>query len=388
MQSRTQITMKRWAILLLVIIAVAACLPVLYHQLDSGEAEADVFYFGVSFGQETAEEALPLIDKVKNYTNIFFINSWNITANQTALNLVCDYAANANLSFIVYFDFISRMAFPWHQQWLDTAHERWGDKFLGVHLRDEPGGKQVEENDLFTNASDYADAANKYINAIGSYNSTIDAKSKGIKLFTSDFMLYWWDYLAGYDTVFAELGWNISTNRQIALCRGAANMQSKDWGAIITWEKDSPPYLANADVIYADMVAAYRAGAKYVLLFNYPVYPEGNPYGVLSDEHFEVMQSFWQYVNTNLRDSDNQVDGSVVLVLPQNYGWGMRRSDYITMDRIWGLWDEDENSKSVLESVNFLVEKYGLELDIIYEDSRFSYSSKYAKVYFWNSTLS
>ncbi len=377
--------MKRWVILLIVIIVVAACVPILYQQFNTGKEVDDEFYFGVSFGQIHAEEALPLIDKVKDYTNIFFINSWNITANQTALNLVCDYAFHANLSFIVYFDFISRSTFPWHQQWLDTASERYGDKFIGVHLRDELGGKQIEENDLFTNASNYADAARKYVDAINNYNSTIDAKNKSIRLFTSDYVLYWWDYLAGYDTVFAELGWNISNARQIALCRGAAEMQSKDWGAIITWQKDIPPYLADADSVYADMVTAYRAGAKYVLLFNYPVYPDGNPYGILSDEHFEAMQRFWQYVQ-NSKASD-QIDASVVLVLPQNYGWGMRRSEYITMDKIWGLWLEDEKSEQVLNNVNVLVEKYGLELDIIYEDPAFDYNGKYSRVYYWNSTL-
>ena len=99
--------MKSWALLFLCILLVAASLPFLYQYSISQSQTKDDFYFGVSFGQETAEEALPLIDKVKDYTNVFFVNSWNVTANETALNLVCDYAANANLKFIVYFDFIS-----------------------------------------------------------------------------------------------------------------------------------------------------------------------------------------------------------------------------------------------------------------------------------------
>jgi hypothetical protein len=379
--------MKCLALVLLLILAVAASLPILSQYLGNSGEMQDEFYFGVSFGQERAEEALPLIDKVKDYTNVFFINSWNVTANQTALNLVCDYAAKANLKFIVYFDFISRIAFPWHQQWLDNAKQRWGDKFLGVHLRDEPGGKQIENNDLFTNASDYADAANRFVNAIASYNSTLDAKSKGIKLFTSDFALYWWDYLAGYDTVFAELGWNISTNRQIALCRGAANMQGKDWGAIITWKTDNPPYLGSGQEIYQDMTAAYRAGAKYVIVFNYPKYPETNPYGILSDEYFAAMQRFWQYVHVYSRTSYGTAEANTVLVLPKDYGWGMRRSQYIIQDLIWGLWQEDEKAPLILHNVNWLEERSNLQFDIIYEDSRFNYRDKYSTVYFWNSTL-
>lgn len=379
--------MKSWALLFLCILLVAASLPFLYQYSISQSQTKDDFYFGVSFGQETAEEALPLIDKVKDYTNVFFVNSWNVTANETALNLVCDYAANANLKFIVYFDFISRITFPWHQQWLDNAKQRWGNKFLGVHLRDELGGKQIEKTETVTNATDYSDAASKFIQSIQSYNSTIDAKNKGIKLFTSDYALYWWDYMAGYDTVFAELGWNISTSRQIALCRGAANMQGKDWGAIITWKTSDPPYLASGEEIYGDMISAYLAGAKYVIVFNYPKYPQDNPYGILSNDHFSAMQNFWKYSHAYPRSTYGQVDAQAVLVLPKDYGWGMRRSQYIVQDKIWGLWFEDEKAPVILNSVNKLDAKYALQLDIIYEDQRFNYEGKYLQVYFWNSTL-
>ncbi|MGD6933527.1 MAG: hypothetical protein ACQCN5_04910 [Candidatus Bathyarchaeia archaeon] len=378
--------MKRWALFLVFLLGFAACLPVLSLLVSVGSAESDEFYFGVSFGGEHAEEALPLIDKVKDYTNLLLINSWNVTTNQTALDMVCDYAASSGLKFIVYFDFISRIAYPWHQQWLDTAKTRWGNNFLGVHLRDEPGGKQIEAQETFTNASNYADAAEKYVNAIASYNSTLDAKSKGIQLYTSDFLLYWWDYLAGYDTVFVELGWNISTNRQIALCRGAANVQGKDWGAIITYKTDSPPYLASADEVYRDMISAYRAGAKYVVVFNYPTYPEGNPYGILSTEHLEAMQSFWQYTHSYSRAVYGTTKANTVLVLPADYGWGMRRSSYITEDKIWGLWSEDAKSPQILSNVQWLETRSNLQFDIVYDDPRFDYST-YSRVLYWNSTL-
>jgi hypothetical protein len=287
----------------------------------------------------------------------------------------------------VYFNFISRVAFPWHQAWLDNATQRWGDKFLGVHLHDEWGGKQIEKTATVTNATDYSDAANKFIRSIQSYNSTIDAKNKGIKLFTSDFALYWWDYLAGYDTVFAELGWNISSSRQIALCRGAAEMQGKDWGAIITWKTDNPPYLASGEEIYGDMVSAYVSGAKYVIVFNYPKYPQDNPYGILTEDYFTVMQNFWRYIQAYPRSTYGTVDAQAVLVLPKDYGWGMRRSQYIAQDKIWGLWLEDEKAPMILSSVDKLDAKYPLRLDIIYEDAKFNYQGKYQQVYFWNSTI-
>jgi hypothetical protein len=54
-----------------------------------------------------------------------------------------------------------------------------------------------------------------------------DAKDRSIPVFTSDCALFWFDYLAGYDAVFAELEWNHSRAQQIALCRGAVNVQNK-----------------------------------------------------------------------------------------------------------------------------------------------------------------
>ena len=38
--------------------------------------------------------------------------------------------------------------------------------------------------------------------------------------------------------MFAELGWNNSVAEQIALVKGAARLQDKEWGAMITWKYD------------------------------------------------------------------------------------------------------------------------------------------------------
>lgn len=375
--------------LLLIAIIIIASLAFIYSQSASWEAgvEEEEFYFGASFGGQNPQEAKALIDKVKNYTNFFVMGSYDLSTNETALNEVCDYAAQADLKFIVFFDFISRIAYPWHQTWLDTAKERWDGKFLGVYLRDEPGGHQIDGQDPLKSASDYSDAANRFVNNITLSNSMIDAKNKSITTFTSDYALYWWDYLAGYDTVFVELGWKLNSTQQIALCRGAANMQDKDWGAIIVWSTYEPPYLGSAQEIYDEMILAYRAGAKYVVVFNYPTYPEENPYGILSEEHFEAMQQFWSYANANPRENGGRVNGEVAFVLPKDYGWGMRRNEFITQDNIWGLWPEDEKASVILENTGKLLNKYGLNLDVIYEDERFDYKQRYSEVYFWNTTI-
>jgi hypothetical protein len=55
-------------------------------------------------------------------------------------------------------------------------------------------------------------------------------------------------------------------------------------------------------------------------------------------------------------------------------------------DKIWGLWPADEKAPLIWENMNKLITKYGLKLDIIYDDPRFNFTEKYLKVYFWNAT--
>ncbi len=372
---------------MVILLTTAIFVPIVYWHYAFAE-KAEPVFFGVSFGGKTASEAKLLIDKVKDYTNFFLVNSWDLTTNETALNEVCDYAAKADLNFLVFFSFVSRIAYPWHQTWLDTVKEKWGDHFLGVYLFDEPGGKQVdtggwneEMGKIFENASSYSEAANTFVESISSINSTLDLKRRGIPMFTSDYALYWFDYLAGYDTVFVELAWNHSRAQNIALCRGAATAQGKDWGAILTWTYDEPPYLASGPEILGDMLTAYEAGAKYVIVFNYPTYPEDNPYGILSEEHFSAMQQFWTYMR-QYPEYHGKEKAQAVFVLPKDYGWGMRNPQ----DTIWGLWRTDTASQQIWTQLQNKLQQHGSKLDIVYDDSAFPLAGKYSQVYYWNQT--
>jgi hypothetical protein len=390
-------------LLVILVISFVGLLFTYVSYVEWGTSAKPDFFVGVSFGQNTTEQAKGLIDKVKGYTNFFLINSWDIAINETALNEVADYAVESNMYFMVYFDFISNQTYLWHQTWLDTAKQRWGDKFLGIYLYDEPGGKQVElgqwnngpyVEELYANTSSPSEAASKFISLGTSSNFTSmnDLKRRGIPAFTSDFALYWYDYQAGYNSVFVELGWNNSRTQQIALCRGAANSMGKDWGAIITWTYMQPPYIASGPEILQDMRTAYDAGAKYVIVFDYPTNPEGNPYGILQEEHFAAMKQFWSYTQSSPKGNE-KVAAQVALVLPKDYGGGLRRAD----DNVWGpidlpwrsTWPADTQTPLIWANLNKLSSMYGLRLNVVFDDGdRVNLIKAYAKVYLWNQTIS
>jgi len=266
---------------------------------------------------------------------------------------------------------------------------------LGVYLYDEPGGKQVDSGQwrsgdaakkLFENVSYYNDAAKRFTAGIQSGPSWQFVKDNNLPVFTSDYALYWFDYLAGYDAIFVELGWTHNRTQHIALGRGAANVQNKDWGAIIVWNTQDPEnshqgtYKTGPEM-FQDMTVAYNAGAKYVIIFDYPY---DQTYGILDEEHFDAMETFWDLTRSPLQDSLEKVEADVAFVLPKDYGWGMRHVD----DKIWMPdWGPDERSELLWNNMNKLITKYGLKLDIIYDDAQFDFVGKYSKIYYWDDEL-
>jgi hypothetical protein len=389
-----------WALILIALLAIAVSLPIYlnYAAENDNKAHEDPLFFGVTYGSNTTLEAKLLIDKIKGYTNLFIVDSWDISTNETALNEICQYAVDSGMSVIVYFDYVffETEQWSWLRNWMETTTQKWGDKFLGIYLYDEPGGNQIDTNqwrsgasakEAMENSSDYSDAANRFVTNIPSTISWQNVRSVGLPIFTSDYALYWFDYLAGYYTIFVELGWNISSTQQIALCRGAANVQGKDWGAIITWAYYQPPYIVSGPEIYNEMIAAYDARAKYIVVFNFPKNPENNPYGILSEEHFTAMKQFWNYAQAHPRTTDDEAGGQVALILPKDYGWGMRRSQQFREDRIWGFWPEDQTTLIAGSIMSELMNRYGLQLDIIYDDPKFNYQEMYTQIYFWNSLI-
>jgi hypothetical protein len=209
-----------------------------------------------------------------------------------------------------------------------------------------------------------------------------------LPLFTSDYALYWFDYKATYDVVFAEFGWNYSRTINVALCRGAANVQNRDWGVMITWTYTQPPdnesYLESGEELYNDLVLAYENGAKYILVFDTN---EDYTRGVLREEegHFEALKRFWQYALDNPRPSNPPSD-RIAYVLPKDYGYGFRGPN----DTIWGLWKAANYTDSfrISTEVGHLLDRYPNNIDIIYDDGlETSNSYGYGLIIYWNGTV-
>ncbi len=385
--------MKKASFLIVALLILSIIVPLAYFENQrESETQSNEVYFGVTFGLNTTKEAKLLIDKVKGYTNLFIVDSWTIdtlneTINGTSLTEVCDYAVSQGLNIIVYFDFISYIGYPWQTTWVVNAKERYGSKLLGIYFYDEPGGKQIDlgswgdNSYLFTNVTSYEEAANVYVQSLSTAQSIKDLEALGLSAFTSDYALYWFDYLAGYDCVFVELSGANETSKiqQIDICRGAANVQGKQWGAILTSSYNGPPFLENGTVMLQDMLNAYLAGAKYILVFNYPVYPGGNPYGVLTDNQFSAMKEFWDQIQPGEQSNFGALRAQAALVLPKDYGCGLRNPT----DKIWGLWNSDSLSPIIWTKMNQLLETHGLKLDIIYNDTMFNFEEKYSKIYYW-----
>ncbi len=207
----------------------------------------------------------------------------------------------------------------------------------------------------------------------------IEYLSNSTTAFTSDYALYWFDYLSGYDVILAHIGWNHTVDQQIALLRGAAKLQNKDWGIVITWKYTHPPYLDTGTEILSQMTTAYECGAKYFVLFNY-YQGDGDPYGTLKDEHYKALESFWNNVVKNPHVVHGSIKADSVLVLPKNYGWGMRWSE----DKIWGIFKPDDKAQPIWDLMESVLKDHGLKTDIVYEDEDFPLAPEYQHIYYWD----
>ena len=196
------------------------------------------------------------------------------------------------------------------------------------------------------------------------------------RVFTSDYGLYWFDYMAGYDVILGQLGWNISVNQQIAFLRGAATMQNKDWGAVITWKYQQSPYLDSGTEILKQLTTAYGCGAKYLIVFDYYTSDE-NPYGTLTKEHFDALESFWNNMIKNSKVVQGKDKADSAIVLPSDYGYVARWLE----DKIWGIFRADNQTEKVWNTIQTGLKEHGLKIDIVYDSKEFSLPQTYLNLY-------
>lgn len=406
-----------------VLIALMLISTLAVYQFVPWEAQAKAdpkVNVGIAFCGNTTTEAKLLIDKTKSYTNLFVLDSGGgpISHNRTQIEEICDYATSQGLKVIINVGTVYVDSWFWRtipvENITDSWQQRWGDKFLGLYYNDEPAGIQLDGNwtnwfnrynaslsqidhptaqlldKIFkkmqaakingTLPANYDDEAQLFVqDVIKQDPGFLLLQNASVQRFTADYCLYWFDYLGGYDTMLAELGWNSSVSQQISLVKGAARFQNKTWGTIITWKYDQAPYLDSGQAIYNQMLTSYQAGADYIIIFNYPIL---NRYGVMKNEHFAALENFWNDITTK-KYADLSQPGAV-LVLPRNYGWGIRHQT----DNIWGFYQPDEKAPLITNAMNVLLTRYGASLDIVYDDPAYPVTGAgYQNVYYWNQTF-
>ena len=470
------------SLIAVVILLVSAVAVYQYFFVAAGEKKP--VYVGVTFCGDNTQEAMLLVDRVRNYTNLFVLQSGPLMGNTTAVMEIGDYAVSNGLRFAAYFDSNSGQL----PSWVGLAQKQWGNMFAGLYYGDEPGGKMLDdvvnfetrgfagnttgdiwfesitksaggrvsisrpnENAMYSpdgqitiakydlptvhseapappvgNVTDYypngtvtfqifggdtytAENGTGLISQLRSYEEALadhplydsneiaeqfaglyQSKLQRLKtewlsnvsfpVFTSDYAFHWYDYLGGYDVVLAQLGWNNTMAKEVGFVRGAATLQNKDWGVIITWTYDKAPYLASGDEIFGQMRFAYESGADYVVIFNYAKDMNG-PYGILQDEHFDALKRFWTEVVQN-PGITNSRRGEVAFVLPKDCGWSMRNPE----DLEWGVREASDEAQVAYNLLGDALAKYGSRLDIVFDDPAYPLVENYSKVYYWNQT--
>ena len=266
----------RLGVVLISLLIVQVFLNCGFFATAPAQSSPDVFV-GVDVAYGGVAEAKAVISQVSSYTNLIVIGTDTIVLNATELNETFQYAYNKGLYFMSLVPLLGRVN---KTEWFEYANQTWGDHLLGIYAYDEPAGRQLDQappighyENLINNATtnNYVEAANQFENNMSSELNTVRStylNSTSYPLVTSDYALYWFDYKAGYNVVFAEFGWNNSRQLNVALDRGAATVQDKDWGAMITWTYTNPPYIESGPQLLDDMKLAYDNGAKYIIIFD------------------------------------------------------------------------------------------------------------------------
>ncbi len=349
-------------------------------------------------------DLVKVADAVQGYANLIIIGSQIVTTDTAKLTEACNYLYNHSFSFIIYVSYGPVVPAGPDQQFFTSTVKQWGNKFLGVYVFDEPGGKQLDYtpgtehyiDKPVKNASSYSDAAYQYTRTI--YDAIENVTGRGfynapnLHIYTSDYALFWFDYLSGYETVFTEFVGNQSRQLNVALCRGAAHVLNEKWGVMITWKYTQAPFLESGAELYQDMETAYLNGADYIVVFNSPDNQSTTTdLGTLTSgqgSHLAAMKDFWNYAAANPRQSNDPA--TTAYIVPADYGFGFRGPQ----DSVWGLFRNSTLSERIwsatgINRTDSLIAQYGRTLDVVYETITDGLPAKliYDKLIYWNGTI-
>jgi hypothetical protein len=391
---RRKISIACLALLLAIIVLLAALL--VQDTLNREASRVPEVLVGVDVGFGGEKDVYRVANAVQGYANLIILGSTQLVRQTENLTRACDYLYQKGFSFIIYIGFsMSSTGLPPKgpdPDFFNRNKERWGNNLLGMYIFDEPGGKQMDYNmsnadKPVPKANNITDAAVHYVLGVEPFASLYRGDSyyaaQWLPLYTSDYALYWFDHLAGYSEVFGEFVRNNSRQITIALNRGAAASLGKEWGTMITWKYNIPPYMEEAEQLYDDMVLSYNNGAKYIVVFNSPDQnPNTTPYGILNQDHFDAIKRFWDYAKAHPRSARFAAD--TAYVLPRDWAFGFRGPN----DGIWGLWPADALAAKVWNDTNALLETNGKNFDIVYETriNDVLINLPYRTLIFWNGT--
>jgi hypothetical protein len=122
---------KNWAIFAVLISSILLVSAFSYAFLIP--SPIDSVYVGVTYCGELVEEAKQLIDKVKDYTNLFVLQSGTLQHRPDNITAIGDYAVSCGMHYMVYFGTESSWLM---KTWRDTYDGHWGEKFVGVYFGD------------------------------------------------------------------------------------------------------------------------------------------------------------------------------------------------------------------------------------------------------------
>ncbi|MGD6808932.1 MAG: hypothetical protein ACQCN3_04465 [Candidatus Bathyarchaeia archaeon] len=89
-----------------------------------------------------------------------------------------------------------------------------------------------------------------------------------------------------------------------------------------------------------------------------------------------ALEDFWNEVVNNSVVVHGSVKADSVLVLPKNFGGGLRWRE----DIVWGVFKGDEASGVLWDLLQSALDSYGYALDVVFDDAVYPLSKQYTNV--------